>query len=233
VSSSFRDRLGLEVRVAGPAALITALSAPAAGALLFAILDATGKSGADLDRTTGDIVAGLCPLGVAIAASSIVGRDPGAELVMTTPASYRRVLFLRAAVIALLGAAATFVTASFYYGLRDWPSGQGASGLVLLWLPPMAWLAALGMLVAVAVRSTAAASGLVGGLWIAQVVFHHNMQDNAVLRAQYLFIRLAGDFPGRNVTLTQAALLAVGTVAVAVTGLLLARPERLLAGDAS
>ena len=44
---------------------------------------------------------------MAIAASSIVGRDFGAELVMTTPASYRRVLFLRAGFIALLGAAAT------------------------------------------------------------------------------------------------------------------------------
>jgi hypothetical protein len=233
VKGSFRDRLGLEARIAGPAALITTLAAPAAGALLFAILDATGKSGADLDRTAGDIVAGLCPLGVAIAASSIVGRDPGAELVMTTSASYRRVLFLRASVIALLGAAATFLTASVYYGLGDWPSGQGASGLALLWLPPMAWLAALGMLVAVAVRSTAAASGLVGGLWIAQVIFNRNMQDNAVLRTQFLFARLAGDFPDRNVTLTQTALLAVAVVAVAVTGLLLARPERLLTGDAS
>lgn len=190
MTGSFRDRLGLELRVAGPAALITALSAPAAGALLFAILDATGKTGADLDRTAGDIVAGLCPLGVAIAASSIVGRDPGAELVMTTPSSYRRVLFLRTSVIAMLGAAATFLTASVYYGLGDWPSGQGASGLALLWLPPMAWLAALGMLVAVAVRSTAAASGLVGGLWIAQVIFNRNMQDNAVLRAVH--VRQAG-----------------------------------------
>jgi hypothetical protein len=233
VSGPFRDRLGLEARIAGPAALITTLAAPVAGALLFAILYATGKSAADLDRTAGDIVAGLCPLGVAIAASSIAGRDPGAELVMTTPASYRRILFLRASVIALLGAAATFLTASVYYGLGDWPSGQGALGLALLWLPPMAWLAGLGMLVAVALRSTAAASGLVAGLWIAQVIFSRNMRDNAVLRAQFMFVRLAGDFPGRNVTLTQAALLGVAVVAVAVTGLLLARPERFLAGDAA
>jgi hypothetical protein len=233
VSGPFRDRLGLEARIAGPAALITTLAAPAAGALLFAILGAIGKSAADLDRTAGDIVGGLCPLGVAIAASSIVGRDYGAELVMTASASYRRVLFLRAGLIALLGAAATFVTAGACYALGAWPSGQGAAGLILLWAPPMAWLTALGMLVAVAVRSPAAASGLVGGLWIAQVLFSHDMQDNAVLRVQYLFVTLAGGFPGRDVTITQAALVAVGVAAAAATGPLLARPERLLAGDAS
>jgi hypothetical protein len=233
VKGSFRDRLGLEARIAGPAALITTLAAPAAGALLFAILDATGKPAADLDRTAGDIVGGLCPLGVAIAASSIVGRDHGAELVMTTPAPYRRVLFLRAGLVTLLGATATFVTAGACYALGAWPSGQGAAGLILLWAPPMAWLTALGVLVAVAVRSPAAASGLVGGLWIAQVLFSHDMQANAVLRAQYLFITLAGGFPGRDVTITQAALIAAGIAATAATGPLLARPERLLAGDAS
>jgi len=233
VSASFRDRLGLEARIAGPAALITTLAAPAAGALLLAILDATGKPPADLDRTAGDIVGALCPLGVAIAASSIVGRDRGAELVMTTPASYRRVLFLRAGLVFVLGAAATFIIAGACYALGGWPSGQGAAGLIMLWAPPMAWLTALGLLVAVTMRSPAAASGLVGGIWLAQVLLGHDMKHNAVLRGQYLFITLADGFPGRDVAITQTALLAAGVTAAAATGLLLARPERLLAGDAS
>lgn len=53
-----------------------------------------------------------------------------------------------------------------------------------------------------------------------------------MLRAQYLFITLAGGFPRSDVTIAQAALLAVGVLAAAVTAALLARPERLLAGDA-
>jgi len=77
-------RLHLELRVTGIAAPVTALAAPLAGAVLVAALYATGASPHNQDKAAGVVLAGFAPLAAATAASSVVGRDPGAELVMTT-----------------------------------------------------------------------------------------------------------------------------------------------------
>jgi hypothetical protein len=233
MSGARRARLGLELRIIGIVALVTALAAPVAGALLVISLYVTGASAHDLDRAGGGVLEALCPLGVALAASSVVGRDPGAELVMTTPASYRRILFLRVGLIAGLGAVVTLVDAVVCYAIAAWPPHQGAAGLILLWAPPMIWLTALALLVAVAVRSPAAAAGLTGGLWLAQLVLAHDMQAYTLLRAQYLFITVASPIRGSDWTINRIALPAVGALAIAAVGLLLRRPQRFLAGDAS
>ncbi|TJZ97409.1 hypothetical protein [Actinacidiphila oryziradicis] len=230
ISRSTWTRLGLEVRITGAAALVTALAAPLGGAVLVAVLYATGASAADLDRAAGAVLAGFAPLGVAVATSSIVGPDPGAELVMTTT-PYRRVLFLRAALVAAAGALASLLDAIVFHALGAWPLGQGSGGYVLVWAPPMIWLSALAMLSAVATRSTAAASGLIGGVWLAQLVFAHDMRSYTVLRAQYLFMSVADRVQGHDLAVNRIALPAVGVAALAAASLLLGRPERFLGRD--
>ncbi|WP_194925294.1 hypothetical protein [Catenulispora pinisilvae] len=225
-------RLHLELRVTGIAAPVTALAAPLAGAVLVTTLYATGAGTHNLDKAAGVVLAGFAPLGAAIAASSVVGRDPGAELVMTATV-YRRVLFLRAGLVAAAAAVATLLDAVAFHAMGAWPEGQGTGGYVLVWAPPMIWLVALAMLIAVALRSSAAASGLVGGVWLAQILMDRVIRTNSVLRAQSMFMGVADRVPAHEWNVNRIALPAVGVAAVVVSGVLLRRPERFLGRDAA
>jgi hypothetical protein len=225
-------RLHLELRVTGIAAPVTALAAPLAGAVLVTTLYATGASTHNLDKAASVVLAGFAPLAAATAAASIVGRDPGAELVMTTTV-YRRVLFMRAGLVVAAAALLTLLDAVAFHAMGAWPEGQGTGGYVLVWAPPMIWLVALAMLIAVALHSPAAASGLVGGMWLAQIIMHTTFSTNTVLRAQYMFMGVADRVPAHEWTVNRIALPAVGIAAVVAAGVLLRRPERFLGRDAA
>ena len=135
--------------------------------------------------------------------------------------------------VAAVGAAATFMVAVAIYCLGGWPSGQQTIGALLSWAPPLAWLTAIGLLIAVAVRSAAASTGVVGGIWVGQLLFNHQMQTNGLLCAQYLFATVASQVHGSDLAVNRVALLMVGVAALASTAAALSRPERLLVGDPS
>ncbi|MFE9425291.1 hypothetical protein ACFYNO_20215 [Kitasatospora sp. NPDC006697] len=226
------DRLRLELRVIGTAPPVTVLAATLGGAVLVIVMHATGARAEHLDLAAGAVLAGFAPLGTAVAASSVVGRDPGAELVMTSTV-YRRVLLLRVGLVAAPAALGTLLDAVVFRALGAWPAGQGTGGYLLVWAPPMLWLVALAVLVAIGLRSPAAASALVGGVWLAQYLMAHEIRDSTVLRAQYLFMGVADRAPAHEWTVNRTALSAVGAAAVLAAGLLLERPERFVGSDAA
>ncbi|KJS63320.1 hypothetical protein [Streptomyces rubellomurinus] len=224
------DRLRLELRIIGIAAPVTALAATLGGAILVIVMRATGAAAEHLDLAAGAVLAGFAPLGTAVAASSIVGRDPGAELVMTSTV-YRRVLFLRVGLVVVPAALVTLVDAVVFRALDAWPEGQGTGGYVLVWAPPMLWLVALAMLIAIGLRSPGAATGLIGGIWLAQDLMKRAVLDHPVLRAQYLFLGVDAKVPAHEWTVNRIALPAVGVAAVIAAGLLLGRPERFVGSE--
>lgn len=230
VNRSIWARLRLEVRIIGIAAPLTALAATLGGAILVIVMHATGAGAEHLNLAAGAVLAGFAPLGTAIAASSIVGRDSGAELVMTTTV-YRRVLFLRVGLVVAPAVLVTLLDAVVFRALNAWPAGQGTGGYVLVWAPPMLWLVALAMLIAIGLRSPAAASGLIGGIWLAQYLMTRAILDNTVLRAQYVFMGVGTKVSAHEWTVNRIALPAVGVVAVIAAGLLLGRPERFVGSD--
>jgi hypothetical protein len=225
-------RLSLELRIVGPAAVGAALVMPAAGAALMAGLAITGHPAAQLDRLAAVLLEALCPLGAALAAVSVVGRDPAVELILTTPASYRRVLAGRAGLAAGLAAAATLALAIALFGAGTWPAGQGAAGLVLIWAPPMLWLTGIGLLVAVAGRGPALASGAIAAIWLAEAIFAGQAKASPLIRDQYMFATVSHLPPGPWAA-NRAGLALAGTAALAITALLLARPARLLTAEPS
>jgi hypothetical protein len=148
-----------------------------------------------------------------------------------TTTDYRRVLFLRVGLVVAPAALLTLADAVVFRALNAWPAGQGAGGYVLLWAPPMLWLVALAVLAAIGLRSPGAASGLVGGIWLAQELMRQEILRNSVLRAQYLFLGVGGDTRAHESAVNRTALTAVGAVAVLAAGLLLGRPERFVGSD--
>lgn len=230
--SAWRARLGLELRIIGSGLLVPAGVLPVTGALLVALLRASGRPSSVVDEAAGLALEGVCPLGAAIAMLMLVGRDRGIELVMATPARYARVLCARVGIVAALSALASLLVAVAFYSTGTWPEQQSSAGIVLAWAAPLVWLGGLGLLAAVASTTSAAGSGLVGGLWLAEILGTDTLTGNPVLRSQYLFsthIHLHG---GAWVT-NRVSLLAVGVAALAVAWFLLNRPARLLAAEAA
>ncbi|MFC1403544.1 MULTISPECIES: hypothetical protein [Streptacidiphilus] len=232
MNRSIWARLRLELRVIGLAPPLTALAATLGGAVLVIAMHATGADAEHLDLAAGAVLAGFAPLGTAVAASSIVGRDAGAELVMTSTV-YRRVLLLRVGLVVVPAALVTMVDAIVFRALNAWPEGQGTDGYVLVWAPPMLWLVALAMLIATGLRSPAAASGLIGGIWLAQDLMRTAILGNTVLRAQYMFMGVGAKVSAHDWTVNRIALPAVAIAAVIAVGLLLGRPERFVGSDAA
>lgn len=230
MSGAGRARIIAEVRIVGPALLASAVGAPMAGAALVATLGAGGAPHAALVRAAAAVLEGLCPLATAVAVVSLVGRDRCVELVLTTPGSYRQVFFLRAGLVAGLGAGTTLVAATGLFAAGAYPAGVGAAGVVLVWAAPMIWLAGIGLLVALATLSSAAASAVIGGLWLAEALFHAEFVARPLLRVEYLYATIS-HLSGGAWWANRAVLCATGAVALLGAGALLERPERLLAGE--
>lgn len=227
----FRARLVLELRIIGPAAVMPAVALPITGLVLVVLLHAVGRTPKLVDSVAGLVLEAICPLGTAIAALSLVGRDRGIELVLAAPTPYRSVLPARVGIVAALGAAASLLTALAFYGTGAWPAQESTAGIVLAWAAPMVWLGGLGLFAAVAARSPAVGSGLVGGLWLAEILGTDSMVANPVLKAQYLYTTHV-HLHGAPWAVNRLALLTVGTAALAAAGALLGRPERLLGAEA-
>lgn len=215
-----------EVRRAGWTALLTPPVATAA-LVLLALLDGGGAE----DRNLLAALEMALPLAAGVGAASLVGRDPAAELQLTMPTSYRSTLLRRLAVTlgwaALLAVVVVgvLVTAGWLPEDRDVLSGQ------LIWLAPTVWLGGLGFLAGAALRSPAAAGGLVTTWWIVQQVFPGLLQGRDWSRPLFLFATMRGaapqDWAANRLTLVTTSLVLGG-----LGWVLLGRVERLLRGEA-
>ncbi|GLH98730.1 hypothetical protein [Phytohabitans aurantiacus] len=221
-----------EARRAGWTALLTPPLAVAAP-ILIAFVDA-GANASDHEiaqNLFGALEMGV-PLAAGIGAASLVGRDPAAELLLTTPAGYRTILLRRLAVtvgwtalVALLLAVPMIATGWW----AKWPANHGALPGQLIWLAPTLGLAALGFLAGAAFRGPAAAGGLVAIFWIFQQMFADRVQEQGWSRQLYLFATTRGAVPA-DWTANRITLIAVSIVLGALAWLLLGRTERLIQG---
>ena len=205
---------------------------PVAGAILVAALTAAGTGHRERVQAAMVVLEALCPLGTAMAVLSQLGRDPGIELVLSTPTSYRSVITLRTGLIVGVGVAATLLTAVGLWATGLLPSTVGAAGVIMIWAAPMVCLAGLGLFVGVATTSSAAASGAVGCLWLGEAILRGEFIENPALRPVYLFATVSR-FPDGAWWANRAGLVATGAVALVAAGVVLRRAVRLLAKEAS
>ncbi|MCW6007935.1 hypothetical protein K1W54_25830 [Micromonospora sp. CPCC 205371] len=221
-----------EARRAGWTALLTPPLAVAAP-VLIAFVDASGNAS---DHEIAQSLFGALEMGVPLAAgigaASLVGRDPAAELLLTTPAGYRAILLRRLAItvgwtalVAVLLAGSMIATGWW----AKWPANHGALPGQLVWLAPTLGLAGLGFLAGAAFRGPAAAGGLVAICWIFQQLFADAAQEHGWSRLLYLFATTRGAMPA-DWTANRITLIAAAAVLGAVAWLLLGRTERLLQG---
>ncbi len=194
---------------------------------LAAVMKADSASHDSLMRVLVAWVEVGLPLAAGVGATSLVGRDPAVELQLALPTRYRATVLRRFAVTlgwpVLLALAGTVVLLATGW----WPAARTGAESLLVWAAPLCVLAALGVFLAVWLRSAAAASGLIGGIWLVEIVFAGLFTSPTVLRVLYLFPTTRLPDMADWAT-NRAVLLATAAALLAATFGLLSRPHRLL-----
>lgn len=218
-----------EIRRAGWTALLTP-PLTVGTTVLVAVLNAGTNSDVDTARLLFAALEMAAPLAAGIGAASLVGRDPAAELLLTTPTGYRSILLRRlvvtlgwTALMAVLLAGCLIATGWW----TRWPANHGTVLGQLTWVAPILGLAALGFLAGAAFRGPAAAGGLVAVCWIFQQIFAGPAQERYGSRLLYLFATTRGAVPA-DWTANRLTLIGTAAVLAALAWLLLGRAERLL-----
>ena len=130
------------------------------------------------------------PLAAGIVLTTVAAKDDAIEVQLSLPTPYRttvarRVALVLAWVIATESAATAVVALWF-------PAALTKSGLdaILVWLAPTLWLSALGVLLALFLRSRATAVAILGVIWVVQLAFHGYFATFEWTRPWFLFATL-------------------------------------------
>lgn len=168
----------------------------------------------------------VMPLMAGLGATAIVA-DSALELQLTLPTAFPATALRR---LLLCAAWPALLAAGFELGLwltdrRLWTPAVPLDHLI--WLAPLVALAGLGLAAAVALRSVAAASGLVAVFWLAQELLGASIAHAAWLQPIWLFYRYTADNPSGWVV-NRGVLLIAGVFLSALALWLLRRSESLM-----
>jgi hypothetical protein len=130
------------------------------------------------------------PLAAAIVLTTIASKDDALEVQLSLATVYRKTVARRVAL--LLGWIVTIEFAATLAILALFPSTLPKSGfdLILFWLAPTLWLSAVGVLIALLLRSRATAVALLGVIWVVQLAFHGYFAIFYWTRPWFLFATL-------------------------------------------
>ena len=190
-----RDVLGYELRVVGLRSLavplvIVGLFAGLTG--LFSLLIRSADHAIIEDMLTAGLEAGLS-LGAGLIAATVTAQEPALEVQLALPVPYRFTAMRRLLVIIMWTACVGGLLALLLHTLAPWmlkASSLGSSQL--FWLAPLLWFVGVGALGALLLRSRAASGALLGGIWIAQLLFANFFSTHSWTRPWFLFATLYG-----------------------------------------
>ncbi|MER6946714.1 hypothetical protein ABT294_22040 [Nonomuraea sp. NPDC000554] len=217
-----------EARRAGLAALL----GPPVLAVLTLLLAVFGtRLGSRVENTRWFLMGALemgVPLLAGVVAASLPGRDPAAEIRLSVAHGYRPALLRRLAVALGCTALCALTVSAALMASGWWTFEYGGLAGQLVWLAPALWLAAVGFFAAAALRSTAAATSLVGIVWTGEQLIGGTLSDNGTYRLLHLFATTSRlpDWPVNRLFLLSTAL-----AMVAGAWFLLGNAERVLKGE--
>ncbi len=123
----------------------------------------------------------LLPLAAGSITTTVISHDPALELQLTMPKKYPLTAMGRLSLIVAWTAAISFITSIFIYHLKFLriPTQVQTWGVVpqvlieqLTWLAPLLWFTAVGLCLALIIRSRVASSALLAGIWIIEAIFY-------------------------------------------------------------
>ncbi len=191
----FWDRLRYELRLLGRPVFWTP---PLVMLGLFALLAVSSRNvtAATLARTLAAGLEILLPIAAGTVVATVALHDRALELQLSVPRRYHHTANLRFLLILLWSACICLLTSWLLYTFHDWRLPVQIAGWSepwrflawqLTWLSSMLWLAALGLVVAVLMRSRTASGAVICVLAIAEIITHGDLDASAWYHPIYLF----------------------------------------------
>lgn len=230
------DRLRYELRLVGKS---TWLTPPLVmiGFVLFLVLVNRGVSVATIARSLGAGLEMLLPMAAGVVIATIATHDRARELQLTMPQHYHRTAYLRFGLIlgwtSLIALFTSMLLAIFHYwrlpqALVFWRPPWQFLAWQLTWLASLLWLAAVGLVCSLLLRSRAAGGALICMISIGEIIAHNDLNRLAWLHPIYLFPLTFS--PGANYWLVNRfEILGTALALFVVAWFLLRQPELLLA----
>lgn len=240
----FFERCRYEFRLMGKRVILTPVLVMAGFALLAGLLSYIHTAPA---RFLSGGLEMILPLMGGIVVATITSQDLAIELQLTVPRKYHLTVMLRLFIIAACAVCVAFISSVILaiLGLQFIPEQVPPLSTPLpffigelTWLAPLLWFVAVGLCLAMLIRSRSATAALLSGIWIVETIFKDYFAANNWLHPVFLFpttlLPLAGPLPAAYYSLwltTRIELITTALVLLPVGWLWLHNPEGLLKGS--
>lgn len=238
------DRLRYELQLMGKRVILTPVLLLIGFALFALFLQARNVNPARFLSGGLEII---LPMATALVVATIASHDPAIEIQLTVPHKYSRTAMRRLAVIVVWAIAIALLSSMILYALRmayipqqlnSWVSPLQFLTNQVTWFAPLLWMVALGLCLALLLRSRAASAAILGGIWILEIIFKDYLAATTWLRPVLLFPTTLILFPSTLIPdsvfwawlSTRLEIVGTGLVLLLLGWLFLRYPERLLKG---
>ena len=224
------DYLRHEVRILGPLLFLIPLALVATFAGLTALLFVGNVVHSFIVLLLTAALEACLPLAAALILANVAVQDASLELLLTMPTVYRRIAFLRFALILGWTLLVELLATLALYTFLPWATVEPLLSGQLAWLAPSLWLAGAAILLALLLRSRASSGAILGCIWLMQLTFHSYFALYNWARPWFLFATLFN--PGASFWLTNRLELLAGALALlAAAWWFLCSPERRFFGE--
>ncbi len=224
------DHLRYEVRILGPLLFLIPLALALAFAGLTALMFVGNVVHSFIVLLLTAALEACLPLAAAIILTNVAVQDASLELLLTMPTSYRRIAFLRFALLLGWTLVVELCATLALYASLPWATVEPLLSGQLAWLAPSFWLAGAGILLALLLRSRASSGALLGCIWLIQLAFHGYFASSGWTQPWFLFATLFT--PHASFWLTnRLELLAGALILLAAAWWFLRSPERRFFGE--
>jgi hypothetical protein len=189
----FFDRLYYEIKLLGKRALLTPIILLLAFVVLAFVLQ---TQHVDPARTLLGGIEMMLPIAIGTIIGTVVAHDPALELHLTLVHKYHMTGMLRllcilslAIALALIYINSLAISHMLYLPLfmQSWTPLAVFVQIQLIWLAPLLWCMSVGFCFSLLLQSRTAGVALLGGIWIAEIVFKDFIAINNWLRPVLLF----------------------------------------------
>lgn len=238
------DRLRYELQLMGKRVILTPILLMI-GFALFALFLATRNVNPSRFLSGGLEI--ILPIATAVVVATIASHDPAIEIQLTVPYRYSRTAMGRLALIVAWAIGIALLASVILYALHmayipqqlnSWVSPLQFLTDQVTWFAPLLWMVALGLCLALLLRSRAASAAILGGVWILEIIFKDYLATTTWLHPVLLFPTTLILFPTTLIPdsifwtwlSTRLEIVGTGVALLALGWLLLRYPEGLLKG---
>ncbi|GCE30732.1 hypothetical protein KDA_62160 [Dictyobacter alpinus] len=240
------DRLYYEIKLLGKRTLLTPLILVIGFILLALFLQARQINPA---RALLGGVEMMLPIAMGAVIGTVLAQDSALEIQLTVASKYQHTALIRFSSILIL----SIIVAMLYINcmaslnliylptfMQSWSPWLKFIIIQSLWLAPLLWCLAVGLCFSLLIQSQTAGVALLGGIWIAEIVFKDFIALNDWLRPALLFPATLLKFPATDIMPadyykyfldTRLELIGTALVLFVLSWFLLHNTERMLKGN--